>query len=87
MQKMIDFIIENATEIMQLCFGVGFLLVALFLTRFLIIVSRTAKNVNEATDIFVEYVKTPLEVLALVREKAELLGRYLRRRGEDEDEE
>lgn len=67
------FLIENSTEIMQLAFGTGFLILILFLVRPLIIAYRLMRDienvihkVEELTELFDEYIRKPAQVASQV---------------------
>jgi len=58
-----DYIIENAREIMYLCFGVGFLVFFLCATRMVLIATRLLKKIDDLTDLFIHYIQKPLMFL------------------------
>ena len=63
---MMDFLIENAKEIMMLCFGAGFLLLALFVTRTLIVATRLLSKIDDLTDLTIHYINKPLSMMVQV---------------------
>ena len=58
-----DYIIANATEIMQLCFGGGFLILALLASRALWITISLLKKINDVTDVIIEYLQKPISMI------------------------
>lgn len=63
-----DYVIAHALEIMYLCLGGGFLVLVIVASRFLITLNRTVKKVNYFADVFGDYVRKPLEVLAQIND-------------------
>ena len=57
------FLIDNAAEIMQLCFGFGFLILVFFIVRPIIILTKLLRKVNDLTDLFIEYIQKPLQMI------------------------
>ncbi len=57
-----DYLITNATAIMQLCFGLGFLVLVGFAVRSLLILTSILKKLDDLSDIFIEYVQKPLRI-------------------------
>ena len=67
------FLIEHSTEIMQLTFGAGFLLLVLFLIRPLMVAYRLLREietvlekVDHLADLFDEYIRKPAQVASQV---------------------
>ncbi len=58
-----DYLIQNATQIMQLCFGFGFLVLIVFFVRPLIILTRILQKADDLSDIFIEYIQRPIKIL------------------------
>ena len=63
----LEFILEHAREIMQLCFGVGFFIFVLFLTRALIVATRIMRKVNDLVDVFINYIQKPLMMILSIQ--------------------
>ncbi len=55
-----DYVVQNATEIMQLCFGFGFLLFVVLLIRPIMLMTRLLKKADDLSDLFIEYIQKPL---------------------------
>lgn len=67
------FLVEYATELMQLAFGAGFLILIIFLVRPLIVAYRLLKDVENLiekiehlTELFDEYIRKPAQVVSQV---------------------
>jgi len=67
------FLIEYATELMQLAFGGGFLILVIYTVRPLIRVNRLltkadrlADKVEDLTDLFDEYIRKPAQIMSQV---------------------
>ncbi len=58
-----DYILENAKEIMMLCFGAGFLILAIVITRTVIIATRLMKKIDDLTDLTIHYINKPLSMI------------------------
>ena len=58
-----DYILEHAKEIMMLCFGVGFLLLSIYLSRAIIIATRLMKKIDDLTDLTIHYINKPLSMI------------------------
>ncbi|MDH3324734.1 MAG: hypothetical protein OEL89_03790 [Candidatus Peregrinibacteria bacterium] len=58
-----DYIVENANEIMKLCFGAGFLIFVMFVCHTLWVATRLMRKIDDLTDIFIEYVQKPLAII------------------------
>jgi len=58
-----DYILQNSKEIMMLCFGGGFVILALVASRCLWIATKTLRKVNAITDLTVEYINKPLSMI------------------------
>jgi hypothetical protein len=56
-----DYIFANAIEIMYICFGIGFLLMALIVVRILWTVSGLMRKVGEIAEIIEICIKEPAE--------------------------
>ncbi len=61
-----NYLVENATAIMQLCFGFGFIVLVAFSVRPLILITRILSKANALIDIFTEYIEKPLKVLMAI---------------------
>ena len=57
-----DYVIENASAIMQLCFGFGFLVLVGVAVRCMLISIRILKKVDDLSDLVIEYIQKPLKV-------------------------
>ncbi len=55
-----DYLVTHATEIMQLCFGFGFLILVAFCIRPLILLTRVLAKIDDLSDLFIEYLEKPL---------------------------
>ncbi len=67
------FLIEHSTEIMQLAFGAGFLILILFMVRPLMVAYRLMRDiedvihkVEELAELFDEYIRKPAQVASQV---------------------
>jgi hypothetical protein len=63
-----DYLITNALEIMYLCLGGGFLILVIVASKFLLTLNRTIGKINYFADVFGDYVRKPLEVLAQIND-------------------
>ena len=57
------FLLENAKEIMFLCFGFSALALCVYIIRSLVLLNRLFKKIDDLTDIFIEYIQKPLAFL------------------------
>ena len=67
------FLIEHATELMQLAFGAGFFILVLFLVRPLMVayrllkdIERVIEKVEDLAELFDEYIRKPAQVASQV---------------------
>jgi hypothetical protein len=67
------FFIEYATELMQLAFGVGFLILVFYviqplirINRLLAKLDRLADKIENLTDLFDEYIRKPMEIISKI---------------------
>jgi len=60
---MLDYMIENALQILWLCLGFGFVVLVLFVIRTLYVVTQLLKKVNDLTDLTIHYVNKPLSMI------------------------
>ena len=67
------FFLEYANELMQLAFGVGFLVLVIYIVRPLIRINRLlskidhlADKIEDLTDIFDEYIRKPAQIMSKV---------------------
>ncbi len=58
-----DYIFENAKNIMMLCFGGGFIILAFYISRTLYIIIKLLQKINSLTDLTIRYVNKPLNLL------------------------
>ncbi len=58
-----DYMIENANEIMKLCFGGGFLILVLVACRTLWHITKVVKKINDLTELFIDYIEKPLMMI------------------------
>ncbi len=63
-----DYFIAHALEIMYLCLGFGFLILVFVVSKFLLNLNKTISKINYLTDVFGDYVRKPLEVLAQIND-------------------
>jgi len=61
--EFIDYLVQNAKAIMMLCFGGGFLILAIQLARAASAVIKLVKKINNLLEIFVDYIQKPLAVI------------------------
>ncbi len=71
-----DYIIANAKEIMMLCFGVGFVILILVVSRSLIIATRLMKKIDDLTDLTIHYINKPL---SLVVQAEKSINKFLKK--------
>lgn len=79
------FFLEYANELMQLAFGVGFLVLVIYVVRPLIRINRLlskidhlADKIEDLTDLFDEYIRKPAQIMSQVLKFA---SPFLFRRG------
>lgn len=67
------FFLEYANELMQLSFGVGFLVLVIYIVRPLIRINRLlskidhlADKIEDLTDLFDEYIRKPAQIMSQV---------------------
>ena len=79
------FFIEYATELMQLAFGGGFLVLVMYVVRPLIRINRLlakadhlADKIEDITDLFDEYIRKPAQIMSQV---LKFVSPFLFRRG------
>lgn len=58
-----DYLIENALQILWLCLGFGFLILVFFVVRAIYIATLLLKKVNDLTDLTIHYVNKPLSMI------------------------
>jgi len=58
-----DYLLENAREIMQLCFGFGFILFVIFAVRAMLLATRVLKKIDDISDLFISYIQKPLQLI------------------------
>ncbi len=58
-----DYIFENALEILWLCLGFGFLILVFFVVRAIYIATQLMKKVNDLTDLTIHYINKPLSMI------------------------
>lgn len=63
-----DYLISHALEIMYLCLGVGFLILVVVVSVFLLNLNKTIGKINYFADVFGDYVRKPLEVLTQIND-------------------
>jgi len=74
-----DYIFENAKNIMMLCFGGGFLILAIYIVRTLSVVIKLLKKINSLTDLTIRYVNKPLSLLVSLESAAtKMIQRFLK---------
>ena len=62
----LNFVFSYSAEIMQLCFGFGFFIVAIFLCRPLYFAARILKRVDNISEFFTKYIKIPMKIIVRV---------------------
>lgn len=74
-----DYIFENAKEIMMLCFGGGFVILTLVASRAIWIACKLMRKINAITDLTIEYINKPLNmILQAERSVSKMLDRFNR---------
>ncbi len=58
-----DYLFDNALQILWLCLGFGFLLLVLFIIRTIYIATQLLKKINDLTDLTIHYVNKPLSMI------------------------
>jgi hypothetical protein len=58
-----DSLLENAREIMQLCFGFGFVIFVIFAVRAMLLATRVLKKMDDLSDLFISYIQKPLQFI------------------------
>ena len=58
-----DYLFEHSRQIMQLCFGGGFILFVLFAIRAMMLATRVLRKIDDLSDLFIEYIQKPLTLL------------------------
>ncbi len=58
-----DYLFEHSREIMQLCFGAGFLIFVIFAVRAMILATRVLKKLDDLSDLFISYIQKPLQLI------------------------
>ncbi len=74
-----NFLLENAKEIMYLCWGGGFLLLILFTIRSLIIATRILQKLDDLSDIFIEYIQKPLQFVIQISQLLSKLKKWFKK--------
>lgn len=72
----LNFMLEHSTEIMQLCFGFGVLLVAIFVSRAAWVATRVLGKVDDLVDLFIEYIQKPLRVFLEIQKVAQSFWKW-----------
>jgi len=65
-----DYLIANSKEIMMLCFGVGFFIMALLAARALYVSTKILNKVNDITDLTISYINKPLNLMVRAEKTA-----------------
>lgn len=74
-----DYILENAKEIMMLCFGGGFIILSLVASRAIWMACKLIRKINAITDLTVEYINKPLNLIVQAEKSvSKLLNRINR---------
>jgi len=72
-----DYLLDNALEIMWLCLGFGFLILVGFVVRTIYIATQLLKKVNDLTDLTIHYVNKPLSMIVQAEKTVmQLLERF-----------
>ena len=58
-----DYLFEHSREIMQLCFGVGFIIFVIFAVHALLLATRILRKIDDLTDLFISYIQKPLQFI------------------------
>ncbi len=58
-----DYLFEHSREIMQLCFGAGFLVFVIFAVRTMLLATRVLQKIDDITDLFISYIQKPLQFI------------------------
>lgn len=74
-----DYLITNATEIMQLCFGFGFLILIYFAVRPIIVITRLLKKCDDLTNIFIQYIQKPLQIIIKAHEVVSGVFKFMKK--------
>lgn len=72
-----DYIVENAGGIMRLCFGLGFLILALTLSHTVWNVNKVVKKLERAADILLKLFSTPVALSLQIKDILEHVSKYL----------
>ena len=62
-----DYIVQNANEIMKLCFGAGFLIFIMFASHAIWTATRLMRKIDDLTDIFIDYIQKPLAIILTLK--------------------
>lgn len=71
-----DYIIEHASEIMRLCFGIGFLVLMLVLSHSVLAFTHVAKKVDQVADLLLKLVSTPVILSLQIKEMVDQVYGY-----------
>ena len=71
-----DYLVQNASEVMRLCFGIGFLVLMLVLSHSVLVFTQVAKKIDQVADLLIKLVSTPVTLSLQVKEVMDHVFNY-----------
>ncbi len=74
---MLEYIIENASQVMRLCFGFGFLILMIVISHSVLVFTKVAQKIDRVADIILKLVSTPVALSLQLKEIVDHVSNYL----------
>lgn len=78
-----DYLVEHASEIMRLCFGIGFLVLMLVLSHSVLAFTHVAKKVDQAADLLLKLISAPVTMSLQIKEIVDHVYGYFGKKDND----